>query len=238
MVTKTGAVLAEVMEIGSIYQDEVAAQQCQLLGRLLTERGSDKATAHDYHKLYSSILADREGVRSVLEIGMGSNHPDVVSNMGVEGRPGASLRAFRDFLPNAQIYGADIDARILFQEDRISTFPVDQLDPAALATLAELIPDDRFDLIIDDGLHAPDANVNTLAFSLDKLAPGGWVVIEDIRVEAIPVWKLASALLPESFKSYILLARGGVMFAAQHCSADHRIVGLSKEFAQPANGPH
>jgi hypothetical protein len=99
MVTKTGAVLAEVMEIGSIYQDEVAAQQCQLLGRLLTERGSDKATAHDYHKLYSSILADREGVRSVLEIGMGSNHPDVVSNMGVEGRPGASLRAFRDFCP-------------------------------------------------------------------------------------------------------------------------------------------
>jgi 23S rRNA U2552 (ribose-2'-O)-methylase RlmE/FtsJ len=104
---------------------------------------------------------------------MGSNNLDVVSNMGAGGRPGASLRAFRDFLPNAQIYGADIDDSILFQENRIKTFPVDQLNPEALSRLGELIPDNYFDLIIDDGLHAPDANVNTLSFALGKVAPGG-----------------------------------------------------------------
>jgi len=230
MATSAGATLAEVMDIDSIDFDDVAAQRCKVLGRLLTEHGSDKATDHDYHKLYSRILADRDGVRSILEIGMGSNNPDVISNMGVGGRPGASLRAFRDFLPNAQIYGADIDASILFHEDRIETFQVDQLDPVLLTRLGELIPGDHFDLVIDDGLHAPDANINTLAFSLGKVKHGGWVVIEDIRVESIPAWKLASALLPKSFKSYIFLAKGGVMFAAQKCALDGGFVALTKDF--------
>ena len=34
----------------------------------------------------------------------------------------ASVRAFRDFLKKAQIYGADIDKKILFKEDRIILF--------------------------------------------------------------------------------------------------------------------
>jgi hypothetical protein len=230
MATNAVALVAEVMDIDSVYHDEDAEQRCKLLGRLLTEHGSDKATDHDYHKLYSSILADREDVRSILEVGMGSNNLDVVSNMGAGGRPGASLRAFRDFLPNAQIYGADIDKSILFQEDRIKTFPVDQLKPEALSRLVELIPDNYFDLVIDDGLHAPDANVNTLSFALGKVAPGGWIVVEDIRVESISVWKLTSALLPRSFRSYIFLAKNGVMFAAQRCAPDEQFVSLTKNF--------
>jgi hypothetical protein len=234
--TKAGAKVAEVMDIDSIYHDEVAAQRCNLLGRLLTEHGSDKATDHDYHKLYSAILADRKGIRSILEVGMGSNNPGVVSSMGSGGRPGASLRAFRDFLPTAQIYGADIDESILFQEDRIKTFPVDQLNPEALTRLGELIPDSYFDLVIDDGLHAPDANINTLAFSLGKVAPGGWIVVEDIRVESISVWKLASALLPVSFRSYIFLAKNGVMFAAQRCTPDKQFFHLTKDFGDPQLG--
>ena len=40
--------------------------------------------------------------------------------MGTEGKPGASLRAFRDFCMNAEVIWADIDKRILFKEDRIN----------------------------------------------------------------------------------------------------------------------
>jgi hypothetical protein len=71
----------------------------------------------------------------LLEIGLGTNNTDVVSNMGSEGVPDASLRAFRDYLPNARIYGAGIDKRILFEESRIKTYFADQTDLAAAARL-------------------------------------------------------------------------------------------------------
>ena len=42
--------------------------------------------------------------------------------MNINGKPGASLRAWRDYFENALIYGADIDKNILFKENRINTF--------------------------------------------------------------------------------------------------------------------
>ncbi len=88
---------------------------------LFDRHGSYKSTAHEYHLVYGPILADTAAVRAVLEVGLGTNHRDVVSRMGFRGRPGASLRAFRDFLPNARIFGADVDCRVLFAEERIRT---------------------------------------------------------------------------------------------------------------------
>jgi hypothetical protein len=64
----------------------------------------------------------------ILEIGIGTNNPSLVSTMGIYGTPGASLYSFREYLPNSQIYGADIDTNILFTHDRIKTFYVNQLD--------------------------------------------------------------------------------------------------------------
>ena len=46
--------------------------------------------------------------------------------MGPKGKPGASVRAFRDYFTKAQIFGADIDSEILFSEKRIKTYEVDQ----------------------------------------------------------------------------------------------------------------
>jgi hypothetical protein len=178
----------------------------------LDQYGSDKARLHDYHYLYGPILKDRDKIRGVLEIGMGTNNTDSVSNMGMEGRPGASLRAFRDFLKNADIYGADIDKRILFNEDRIKTFYVNQVDVESFDLLERSVPSD-LDLIIDDGLHAPDANIATLAFAINKIKAGGWVVIEDIAPDAIPVWGVVAALLPGNFRCHLFDAEGGVDFA-------------------------
>ena len=46
--------------------------------------------------------------------------------MGPMGKPGASVRAFRDYFTKAKIFGADIDSEILFSEKRIKTYKVDQ----------------------------------------------------------------------------------------------------------------
>src|SRR5438045_9302449 len=85
-----------------------------------------------YSALYTE-LCDRALV--VLELGLGSNRPDMPSNMGVFGAPGASLRGWRELFPHARVYGADVDRRILFQEDRIKTFYCNQLDPSSIRNL-------------------------------------------------------------------------------------------------------
>jgi hypothetical protein len=176
--------------------------------------GSDKSSYHDYQLVYGPILSRPEGIAAVLEVGLGTNNTTVVSHMGARGHPGASLRAFRDFLPHAKIFGADVDRSILFSEERITTFYVDQTDPASLRSLADELPRE-IDLIIDDGLHAPDANINTLAFALPRLKAGGWLVVEDIAEEAASVWQLMSLLLPSEYHCRLIQARGGLLFAVR-----------------------
>lgn len=180
----------------------------------LDENGSNKANRHNYHYIYGPILKNTAQITGVLEIGLGTNNTDVVSNMGKEGRPGASVRAFRDLLPTAQIYGADIDKRILFEETRIKTYFVDQTKLQSLADLANEI-NEELDLIIDDGLHSPNANVAVVSFALEKLKPGGWLIIEDIAESACPVWEVVASLLPNAYQSTLIRAEGGLVFAIQ-----------------------
>lgn len=175
------------------------------LAAALTRYGSDKATKHDYHLIYASVLARCGADRklNLLEIGLGTNMIDVVSNMGIAGRPGASLRAFRDFLPGASIYGADVDRRVLFREERIETFYVDQTDRRSFADLGRNLPDD-FDVMIDDGLHLPTANLNSLSFFLSKIRAGGFAIVEDIPAGAEDFWHLIANMLPSSFEACIV----------------------------------
>jgi hypothetical protein len=174
------------------------------LSSLFGKFGSDKGQPNDYYKLYSFLLDSPSSITAILEIGLGTNNLRIASNMGVFGKPGASIRAFKEFLPNAKIYGADIDRDILFTEDRIETNWVDQCNLVSLKNLFVNM-DRNFDLIIDDGLHAPNANLATLLLSLDYCSKGGYVVIEDISRESRAIWQIAQTLLPRDlFESHIL----------------------------------
>jgi hypothetical protein len=187
-----------------------------VLGEMFTSYGSDKSTGHDYHEIYGSVLAaKREQPLNLLEIGLGSNNIDVPSNMGLGGRPGASLRAFRDWAPKANIYGADVDQRILFQEERISTFWVDQTDQNSLRALADQLADKRFDLIIDDGLHLPHANLNTLRVLLPLLAKTGVFVVEDINAY-YNLWQLIEAVFSCEYDCYFTPRKGAFAFVVRH----------------------
>ena len=165
------------------------------LGELFEYYGSDKSVTHDYHKLYGEILCNFDSIEKIFEIGLGTNNLDVVSNMGRKGKPGASLRAFRDACNSAQLIGADFDRRILFSEERINTFFVDQTDLNTFNQLNNKIGD-NYDLMIDDGLHSPNIKLHSLKFFLNKIKIGGYAVIEDINFQSKEIWKLTSALLP------------------------------------------
>ena len=188
------------------------------LKTLFDQYGSDKASTHNYHLLYQPILlmlASGSGAEKIrlLEIGLGTNNIDVKSNMGSHGQPGASVRAFRDYLPGAEIDGADVDRRILFSEERIHTFWVDQLSKQSLA---DLLNNQSYHLIIDDGLHTIEANLNTFVAAIEAVISGGWIVIEDISTgpDSLQVWLAMSNLVTDKFKTFLVETPGALVFLA------------------------
>ncbi len=211
LVSLSGRPIEDPVPVASFADTELKRAAAEHLKSLFDRFGSDKSTRHDYHLVFGSILAEPDSVTDVLEIGIGSNNPDVVSNMGTKGRPGASLRAFREFLPQAKLYGEVIDRGSLFEEERINTFFLDQTEPESFDRLSRLIPED-FDLIIDDGLHCPHANIATLLFGIKRLKIGGWHVVEDIAPLALPLWQVISTMMPEQYESHVVDAKGAFLF--------------------------
>lgn len=200
----------DIVPIEKLCRSTEARQNAQLLERLFRTNGSDKSTVHNYHLLYGYILSRLPTDPKILEIGLGSNDTDIPSNMGINGTPGASLRSFKEFLPHASVSGADIDPKISVHG--FTTFVVDQTNLDSFGILSESIGYD-LDLIIDDGLHSPDANLNTLAFALRHLSQRGFIVIEDIPEAALPIWKLISHLtLNSKYNTLIVSSKSAYVF--------------------------
>lgn len=179
------------------------------LAELCDHYGSDKGSAgqkisnytwqpHSYTEFYGLVFGPRRlTVQTVCEIGIGTNNSDIVSNMGLNGKPGASLRVWRDYFPNAKIVGGDIDKRILFSEDRINTYHIDQTNKVSIDHFYQSTGIEKFDIIIDDGLHTFDAGCCLLINSLKHLNDGGMYIIEDISDKDLLKYNifLKSALL-------------------------------------------
>jgi hypothetical protein len=161
------------------------------MGRHGSDKGSMAGTAwHNYTPFYHSIWESRQtDALRVFEMGLGTNNTDLPSNMGADGKPGASLRGWAEYFPNSKVFGADIDRDILFQEERIDTYYCDQTSATDIAALWSQGPlAAPFDIIIDDGLHTFSANNTFFENSIYKLAIGGVYVIEDVRAEDIPIF--------------------------------------------------
>ena len=171
------------------------------LAELCDKYGSDKGElqpsgqpypwpSHNYTDYYSRLFGHcRTAIKTVFECGLGTNNPQLASSMGINGRPGASLRVWRDYFPNAMIYGADIDRAILFEEDRIKTFFVDQCDPDAIRNLWSQVGPVSFDVMVDDGLHAFHAGSTLFTHSIDQLAEHGIYIIEDVSNSDLFLYK-------------------------------------------------
>ena len=154
------------------------------LKELMNHYGSDKGgitNHHNFANYYSEIFDNKKDkIKNFLEIGLGTNNENLASNMGKDGKPLASLRAWRDYFKNAQIYGADIDRDILNDEDRIKTFYVDQTNPSSIKELFINIGVNKFDVILEDGLHEYNANICFFENSIQYLDNQGIYIIEDV----------------------------------------------------------
>ena len=175
------------------------------LSMLCEKHGSDKGyinfekdtpygwKAHTYTNVYYNLFNHcKNEIKLIFECGIGTNNPNINSNMTSRGKPGASLRVWRDYFTNSLIYGADIDKNILFEEDRIKTFYVDQLNEFSIKEMWSNINKSNFDIILDDGLHTFEAGITLFLNSFDKLRKNGIYIIED--VDFMYIKKLADTL--------------------------------------------
>ena len=186
----------------SVHFDETTATPlCRIMGAHGSDKGSVNITTswHNYTTLYYALLnKKRERIQRVFELGLGTTDAAIPNNMGPNGKPGASLRGWAEFFPHADIRGADIDQRILFEEDRIKTYYCNQLDPSVIRNMWQLEDlQEPFDLIVEDGLHTYEANVCFFENSIHMLKMGGLYIIEDIHErdiykfnKKIEEWKL------------------------------------------------
>lgn len=130
--------------------------------------GADKWGKHHYTPVYDDLFADKRNmVRSVLEIGTAE---------------GASLFMWRDYFPNATIYGGEIDQKrvdLMKDEERIRVFQCDQSSVPDLQRLIEniFVP---IDFVVDDGSHRPEDQLLTCRVFMGTFPKNIIYVIEDV----------------------------------------------------------
>ncbi|CAE7313245.1 APX3 [Symbiodinium sp. CCMP2592] len=176
------------------------------LSQLMLEAGSDKAQ-NGYCPIYEVLLQPLK-VQRLLEVGLGTQNPDSLSSMAGLGpgfRPGGSLRAWRDYLPQAFIYGLDVMPDAMVRgEARIRSALADSANEGHVASVMKSwgfasapgpgTPRGVFDVMVDDGLHSPEAQIATLGSLWPWLKRGGIFVIEDIN-DGKPMLQRASAAI-------------------------------------------
>lgn len=130
---------------------------------------TDKIGKHHYLPVYYEMFKDRrETVKKVLEIGTAE---------------GAGLKMFRDFFPNARIYGIEIDPKRVYDLqglDRIEVLKGDQSNLLDIESSLSYFDDDDIDIIIDDGSHKPEHQIFTCLTLMPTLNENVTYIIEDV----------------------------------------------------------
>lgn len=176
---------------------------CEIMARHGSDKGAYRGIGkHNYtpyyHRLFSGM---RHTASEVFEFGIGSTSEDIKHSMGAGGTPGASLRGWREYFPNANIYSADIDKAILQPEYRIFKFFCDQTKSESIEAMwqAQEMKNLQFDIIVEDGLHVFDAQTLFMEKSLPKVRTSGIYICEDVPDEDFPRWKIFLRTMARKF---------------------------------------
>lgn len=159
------------------------------LCKLFEKYGSDKCPHYfhtystDYFKLFAPL---QKNVKVFVEIGVGNIKLMAGRIVPADKyQPGASLRAWNDFFPSANIYGLDINKTDFFEYDRVSCMWTDQSSALELKKTLDKITTleggKQVDVILDDGSHIVEHQLLSIKTLKSYLKPGGLYIIEDIK---------------------------------------------------------
>jgi hypothetical protein len=143
------------------------------LGTIALRHGTDKAEpVRGWMPIYEHLLEPRrhEHIR-LLEIGIFD---------------GASIRTWREYLPNAEIIAVDIDpSAARYRSEGFTILIGDQGDSDFLREVGGHGP---FDVVIDDGSHYSHHQKAGLAALWPVVNAGGVYVVEDIHTSYLGRW--------------------------------------------------
>ena len=169
------------------FNSYIRTELCDIMQRMGSDKGNTP-NSHNYTTFYHNIFKDkRENKLNVFEMGLGTTNLNIPSNMGINGKPCASLYGWEEYFKNSNVYGGDIDGEIckhspfLHQCDMTNAFEVDSMFIKIGKTM---------DIIIDDGLHDPNANKAFLDIAIKYLKKGGIYIIEDIQLPCCDLFDL------------------------------------------------
>lgn len=139
-----------------------------MLHELATKYHADKLS-HGFIDVYGNVFEDkRTAIETMLEIGIGA---------------GCSLQMWRDYFPNAKLFGIDLECYELNTfGPRVTTFVVNQEDRFSLSNFVNMLgPKTKFDIILDDGGHRMPGQQISLGMLWPYLALNGYYIIEDLH---------------------------------------------------------
>ena len=155
------------------------------LGDLFVKWGTDKGV-WGYTSYYERAFAGRrEAVRNVLEVGI-CGYRDIPNNI-----VGASLFVWRDYFPNAQVWGVDNDERFVFDgQPRIGTYLCDAYSPSIVRVAYDVLARSGWsaglDFVCDDAVHEPEYQIQLLRVLWPFVAPGGVYAVEELCQNKVP----------------------------------------------------
>ena len=127
---------------------------------------TDKAFFHKYLDFYQMNLPKSNFKGRLLEIGV---------------MDGASLEMWREYYPNAEIVGLDINDKSHINIPDVTILKRDATRPSDLADLG------MFDIIIDDGSHMTGDQIISLEILYNNnLNKSGFYIIEDLHTSLMP----------------------------------------------------
>lgn len=176
------------------------------ISEVLSKYETDKIWHHRYGDAYDQLFSryDRNAPLNILEVGT---------------QKGGSLLAWKEYFPNANVYGIDIVDGVL-EKYRLDT--VTRL----IGDIKDLRTEIRFDIVIDDGSHYISDVIYVITTYFTTIKVGGMIIIEDVRN-----YKLIRAIFEEMIKDLWL----GFPNYSEKCAFegkiyDNRIIGGEESF--------
>jgi SAM-dependent methyltransferase len=126
---------------------------------------------HAYTLFYDGIFSHkRNEALNIAEIGVGV---------------GSSLQMWKDYFPNATLYGFDDEEQVLSKNRELfadTNYVFTRMDVKNADSIqnAFSMTNTTFDIIIEDSTHHPDDIVRVIQTAHQYLKPGGMLIIEDI----------------------------------------------------------
>lgn len=179
------------------------------LDEIFIKHQTDKSSfSHNYSPYYEMFFAPYR------------NEPITLLEIGVYA--GASMNAWKEYFPKANIYGADISYHPELNQERVFMIEADQNNLEDMKRLGAL----NADIVIDDASHESRHQISSFETIFPMLKSGSIYVIEDLLCSYDARWNQGANVLDRIKQMVSEVHMNGAVDTNRLCSNKHEAVKL------------